>query len=89
MKDNPQNQSTPPPDSGGERPKTNWGLLFSIYGDKPFMVREDDPYTNLFPDDEWDRRQRAVEILIEMGKSYRTPAAERCPEKDEPDLDRE
>jgi len=53
------------------------------------MVREDDPYTNLFPDDEWDRRQRAVEILIEMGKSYRTPAAERCPEKDEPDLDRE
>jgi len=53
------------------------------------MVREDDPYTNLFPDDEMDRRQRAVELLIEMGKSYRPPAAERCPERDEPDFDRD
>jgi hypothetical protein len=89
MKDKPQNQSTPPPDSGGERPKTNWGNLFEIYGDKPFMVREGDPYTNLFPEDEWERRQHAAEILAEMGKSYRPPATERCPEKDEPDLDRE
>jgi hypothetical protein len=30
-----------------------------------------------------DRRQRA-ERLIELGKSYRPPAAERYPEKDEP-----
>jgi hypothetical protein len=89
VKDEPVKSAQPSPDSGGERPKTNWGFLFSIYGDKPFMVREDDPYTNLFPDDEWDRRQHAAELLIEMGKSYRPPAAERCPEKDEPDLDRD
>jgi hypothetical protein len=51
MKDNPQNQSTPPPDSGGKKPKLNLGYLFEIYGDKPFMVREGEPFKNLFPDD--------------------------------------
>jgi hypothetical protein len=32
-------------------PKTNWRHLFEIYGDKPFMVRQGDPFTNLMPDD--------------------------------------
>jgi hypothetical protein len=51
MKDNPQNQSTPPLDSDGKKPKLNLGYLFEIYGDKPFMVREGEPFKNLFPDD--------------------------------------
>jgi hypothetical protein len=89
VKDEPVKSAQPSPDSGGKMLKSNWGNLFEIYGDKPFMVREGDPYTNLFPTDEWERRQHAAEILAEMGKSYRPPAAERCPEKDEPDLDRD
>jgi len=51
MKDKQQNQSALPPDSGVKTPKTNWGNLFQFYGDKPFMVRESDPFTNLFEDD--------------------------------------
>ena len=50
-KDEPNKSAQQSPDSGGEKPKTNWGLLFAIYGDKPFIVRPEDPYTNLFPDD--------------------------------------
>jgi hypothetical protein len=47
-----KDKSAPPsPDSGGEMPKTNWRHLFEIYGDKPFMVRQGDPFTNLMPDD--------------------------------------
>jgi hypothetical protein len=37
---------------------------------------------------ESERKQR-TEQLIELGKSYSPPVAERCPEKDEPDLDRD
>ena len=50
MKDNQQNQSAPP-DSGDEKPKMNMRQQFEIYGNKPFMVREGDPFTNLFEDD--------------------------------------
>jgi hypothetical protein len=59
MKDKNQNESAPQsPDSGGKMLKSGWGYLFEIYGDKPFMVRPNEPFKNLFADDP-DRTYRS------------------------------
>jgi hypothetical protein len=47
--ENKSAQQSPIP--GSNMQKLNAGYLFEIYGDKPFMVRPDEPYTNLFPND--------------------------------------
>jgi hypothetical protein len=53
MKDKEENKSEQQSlESGGQTSNTNWGLLFAIYGNKPFMVREGDPFTNLLPEDD-------------------------------------
>ena len=55
-------QSSPNPD--GKRPEVNCGFLLEIYRDQPFMVRPDDPYTNLMPDDP-DRIFKREELDME------------------------
>lgn len=49
VESNKSPQSSPNP--GRKKLEVNFGFLLEIYGDKPFMVRPDDPYTNLLPDD--------------------------------------
>jgi hypothetical protein len=50
-KDAPNKSAQQSPDSGGKMLKSSWGYLFEIYGDKPFMVRDGEPFNNLFEDD--------------------------------------
>jgi hypothetical protein len=64
-KDQPNEPPLASPTSGDATSKVNYRFLLELYGDQPFMVRLDDPYTNLMPDDP-DRSYTSRDLDLEL-----------------------